>query len=315
MKYPGEVFVLSSGKENNHFADGENTLHMFEAGLGPHIAKRRRDKGYPPNEPACLLYDAFTGFECVKQGLRVRRDLWKTKLSLITCQGDGKWSVHGSPCDFNHAHFRRLTDTAEDVLYGMDDNPFKRRRLDEAQFDSAGVVAAPSPQLEDLVNIGRWAMRQMSGPLRRQAWIKTLLFTMAEMAEMNPPLTEQYIAEESSRLGESTNYRQHIELADKESLALPPLVQPMADASLLPPDELWQVARVPFGSKADIQEGDWRSLPSWLRPAFNRALTSYKHTLQEKRAKLSLCEEGTRPWANSKRDLEKYTEDALHLKR
>ena len=32
-------------------------------------------------------------------------------------QGDGKWSVHGSPCDYNHGEFRKYTDAAEEVGY------------------------------------------------------------------------------------------------------------------------------------------------------------------------------------------------------
>ena len=82
-------------------------------------------------EPCGILYDAFTGFESNRLGQKQRRDNWKTRNNVITIAGEGKWSVHGSPADANHGHLRMLMDAAEDVLFGFDNNPRKRQRLED----------------------------------------------------------------------------------------------------------------------------------------------------------------------------------------
>ena len=41
-KIKGEVFIMTSGKDNNRFADGDNTISMFENAYGPAFARNRK---------------------------------------------------------------------------------------------------------------------------------------------------------------------------------------------------------------------------------------------------------------------------------
>ena len=137
-KYNGEVFLMSSGKENNHFADSENNVEMWEECYGAACARRRHELGLDNSHRGCLLYDAWTGFEAMCGS--VRRQLFVDRCNITTIQGEGKWSVHGSPADANHAYFRKLNDVMEELCFGFHADPWKRKRLEDLACDLTGLA-------------------------------------------------------------------------------------------------------------------------------------------------------------------------------
>ena len=50
LKYPNDVFIMTSGKNHNHFADGENNIEMFEKGPLACQSVRRVDSMLPPQD-------------------------------------------------------------------------------------------------------------------------------------------------------------------------------------------------------------------------------------------------------------------------
>ena len=140
---------MTSGKENNHFADAENNVQMFRDAFCPAVERRRVMLGLDRSQRACFLYDAFTGFEAATSA--VRRLLLFEDYNCSTIQGDGKWSVHGSPCDGNHAYFRKLNDLAEDVAFGFADDPWLRDQLiNIVGGDKDGLPYKDCNNLEDV---------------------------------------------------------------------------------------------------------------------------------------------------------------------
>ena len=131
--YRGEIFIMSSGKENNHMMDAESTVQMWQKVYGPAFSKRRTHLGLTRQAAkGRLMFDAFTGNASTSDGTDRRRQVWLGENNITTMQGDGGWSVHGQPADCIHAYLRRLTDNYEDVLYGFSVNPLKRKRLEES---------------------------------------------------------------------------------------------------------------------------------------------------------------------------------------
>ena len=113
------MYVITSGKETTHFMDAESTVQMWENCYKYAFSQRRHSLGMTrAGNRGALLYDAFTGNEAMG-GASVRRELFKTENNIECFQLDGRASVHGAPCDANHAYWRRLTDHTESFRYGF----------------------------------------------------------------------------------------------------------------------------------------------------------------------------------------------------
>ena len=66
--------------------------------------------------------------------------LFMDRCNITTIQGEGKWSVHGSPADANHAYFRKLNDVMEELCFGFHADPWKRKRLEDLACDLTGLA-------------------------------------------------------------------------------------------------------------------------------------------------------------------------------
>ena len=123
-----------------------------------------------------------------------RRDLFLQRYKCEHLQGDGEWSVHGSPCDAIHGTWRKLCDRYEDHLYGFDLDPFKRKSVEKLVQDSLGDAPRDCENLGDAVLSRIWAHRSMPAATRRWAWTVTQYFTTEEIAKMNnldPEITKK----------------------------------------------------------------------------------------------------------------------------
>jgi len=130
--YKGEIFIMTSGKAETHFMCGETTVQMWEQVYTGAFSARRVALGLTRSDArGCLMHDAFTGNDADRDGLHDRRERWLKANNASVLAGPGGWSVHGQPADCIHAYWRRLCDTYEDVSFGYDTNPLKRRRLED----------------------------------------------------------------------------------------------------------------------------------------------------------------------------------------
>ena len=77
-EFRGENFIMPSGKDCNHFMDGESTVQMWEEVYGPAIIQRRH-RLMKPHAHAALLFDAFTANESMSGGCELRRILFEDK--------------------------------------------------------------------------------------------------------------------------------------------------------------------------------------------------------------------------------------------
>jgi hypothetical protein len=152
--------VLGLCKDNNHFADAENNTILWER-VWPAVFEHRRRilreedaaRGRVMNvDRGCFLYDAWTGFEAACG--KTRRERIKRDHNLTSIQGDGKWSVHGSVCDFNHAHLRQLHDRAEAYFLGFSDDPAERQALSEFTFTDIGAADKDYSNPHDIIQVG-----------------------------------------------------------------------------------------------------------------------------------------------------------------
>ena len=84
-EYAGEVFVMTSGKDANHFADAASTVRSLEEVYAPAAAARRQERRKPPQATVGLLYDAFTGFQAAEGCIRRRKVLEENH--IVTFQG------------------------------------------------------------------------------------------------------------------------------------------------------------------------------------------------------------------------------------
>ena len=120
-----------------------------------------------------------------------RKKLWQDKYNAFHLQGDGKWSVHGSPCDANHATFRNCCDPLEDMIFGFHIDPFKRAKIQDVLQDSIGDAPRDCNSLNDSILVRLWAHRQLLLSVRIWAWTSRGYFSHAEMADMNNLNTDE----------------------------------------------------------------------------------------------------------------------------
>ena len=75
-RFRGEMYILTSAKDHNHFMDAESTIQMWEGPLLDAFSKRRHELGLTRETRGALVYDAFMANESTSGGTTVRRDLW-----------------------------------------------------------------------------------------------------------------------------------------------------------------------------------------------------------------------------------------------
>ena len=163
------------------------------------VAERRHQLRLSLDDRACLLYDAFTGFEAATSA--VRRQAFFETHNVHTLQGDGKWSVHGSPADGCHAYFRKLNDVAEDAAFGFALDPWKRQSLEEVLGDLSGLAARECNKLDDILQVGLYTVRRMPKSLIRWAWTSRGYFSAQEPSGLCGVPESQALAEPAGDLG------------------------------------------------------------------------------------------------------------------
>ena len=284
-EFRGEIFIMPSGKDCNHFMDGESTVQMWEEVYGPAIIQRRH-RLMKPHARAALLFDAFTANESMSGGCELRRSLFEDNFNATHIQGDGKWSVHGSPCDALHAYWRKLCDALEEIIFGFDIDldPFRRKSFEDLIQDHIGTAPKDCTSLRDVIEVGLWAFRSMPAPLRRWAWTSRGYFSNDEMAAMNNLDKDE--TEENGSVDKICN--KFIEIASR------PEVQPNPDSAKFYNKQCERVWLVAASCEDDCN--DWRALPAWIGKTIEREISVYGEKLtilKIKKDHIDALEDGT----------------------
>ena len=219
------------------------------------------------------MFDAFTGFDA--NSTRRRSEQWSKLHNVKIFQGDGKWSVHGSPCDALHGAFRMLTDIAEDVVFCGEQNPLKRKGLADwtAERMQVEIDGNAKTTLENLTNVGLWAFRHIPASMRRWAWVSRGYFTKEEMAKMCG-CSEDEISGDLQNASEG-----HKKLVDLLELNSYPVVEsrgaPPIAADAESPQRSWLIAARVAERKEDLGPTEWGLLPRWTYHSIEQQLTEY----------------------------------------
>ena len=219
-------------------------------------------------------------------------------------QGDGKWSVHGSPCDAIFGYWRKLCDAAEDHVFGFVDEVMDRPGLVDMQFDTIGIAKGAKPSLRTIITIGVWAKRQVNGPTRRWAFTSRQIVSMHDMQAMHPGVD---IFEDERKAIE--HCKKFVEVGD--SISAPPRPSEcLAPEYKIVNDEVWLIAKRRVEEVQLLGPEEWNKLPECMFSALRSIIAGHAEAVGRLQQQLADAPEGSKQRERIERKIESVRQDA-----